>query len=445
MVSFHVFAKPHSRRTHKSYTTSALPLPCSLFNSPSKIPVVSRPPVTKSPVVHPLSVQLLTKCYSRNSFVLKMIHFDGGGVHPAALSSHLPGHSLAHFCIQQKYNSLVFNRLCTLLHDFADTQNSTLFFSINSALFCKNTRGWACAERKQTGGGELRDAADVFAGIHQPLIVGTVSFFQWRGFFLTLQVRRPFRQGRGAGSCCETSARLPRNLAAPFLAPSLHPQVRRERPRQISLEIPDRSLQESWSQSTGCGCRESLPAFSRPRRRFQEPCCRRPACLAAIRARRGHADLAELPNRRVSLRHAPPAPAPTGKVVLPAGRAWATPEESVEPCFFSSPLLRLNLHEPVTRWDVIVRALPLPLHFDAVLGRWMAEAMVCARQRTFADFRQHAEMNRGLFVRGRVRNWVRVAARQPVYGALDRIHGHVEFFALHPVGDQRAHAKLSVS
>jgi hypothetical protein len=31
--------------------------------------------------------------------------------------------------------------LCTLLHGFADTQNSTLFFSINSALFCKNTRG----------------------------------------------------------------------------------------------------------------------------------------------------------------------------------------------------------------------------------------------------------------------------------------------------------------
>ena len=140
MVSFHVCAKPHSCQTHKSYTTSALPLPCSLFNSQSKIPTVSRSPVTKSPVVHPLYVQLLTKCYSRNSFVLKMIHFDGG-VHPAALSSHLPGHALAHFCIQQKCNSLVFNRLCTLLHSFADTQNSTLFFSINSALSCKNTRG----------------------------------------------------------------------------------------------------------------------------------------------------------------------------------------------------------------------------------------------------------------------------------------------------------------
>src|SRR5882762_7783718 len=334
-------------------------------------------------------------------------------------------HSFAQFCRHAELNSFLFNQFRTLLQ--------------------KHPGGGHVLKENRLAVVALRDAADVFAGIHQPLIAGTVSFFQWRGFFLTLQVRRPFRQGRGAGSCCETSARLPRNLAAPFLAPSLHPQVRRERPRQISLEIPDRSLQESWSQSTGCGCRESLPAFSRPRRRFQEPCCRRPARLAAIRARRGHADLAELPNRRVSLRHAPPAPAPTGKVVLPAGRAWATPEESVEPCFFSSPLLRLNLHEPVTRWDGIVRALPLPLHFDAVLGRWMPEAMVCARQRTFADFRQHAEMNRGLFVRGRVCNWVRVAARQPVYRNLDGIHGHVEFFALHPVGDQRAHAKLSVS
>src|SRR6267143_342798 len=115
MVSFHVFAKPHSRRTHKSYTTSALPLPCSLFNSPSKIPVVSRPPVTKSPVVHPLSVQLLTKCYSRNSFVLKMIHFDGGVY---TLRPFLP------------------TFLGTPLHIFAFSRIATLLFSIDCALFC---------------------------------------------------------------------------------------------------------------------------------------------------------------------------------------------------------------------------------------------------------------------------------------------------------------------
>ena len=38
--------------------------------------------VTKSPVVHPLSVQLLTKCFFRNSFVLKTIHLSWGGVYP---------------------------------------------------------------------------------------------------------------------------------------------------------------------------------------------------------------------------------------------------------------------------------------------------------------------------------------------------------------------------
>src|SRR6267378_3723350 len=43
----------------------------------SRLPASSQG--TKSPVVHLLSIQLLTKCSSRNSFVLKTIHFDGGG------------------------------------------------------------------------------------------------------------------------------------------------------------------------------------------------------------------------------------------------------------------------------------------------------------------------------------------------------------------------------
>src|SRR6266853_313051 len=34
--------------------------------------------VTKSPVVHPLSIQQVTKCFFRNSFVLKAIHFLWG-------------------------------------------------------------------------------------------------------------------------------------------------------------------------------------------------------------------------------------------------------------------------------------------------------------------------------------------------------------------------------
>jgi len=35
-------------------------------------------PGTKPPVVHPLSIQQVTKCSSRNPFALKAIHFDGG-------------------------------------------------------------------------------------------------------------------------------------------------------------------------------------------------------------------------------------------------------------------------------------------------------------------------------------------------------------------------------
>src|SRR5712692_9811184 len=40
------------------------------------------------------------------------------------------------------FNRCLFTLLRTLLHFFALAQNSTLFFSSNSALFHKNTRGW---------------------------------------------------------------------------------------------------------------------------------------------------------------------------------------------------------------------------------------------------------------------------------------------------------------
>src|ERR1700682_576246 len=45
--------------------------------------------VTKSPVGHPLSIQPLTKCSSRNSFILKTIHFDGGAYTSTFGRSHL--------------------------------------------------------------------------------------------------------------------------------------------------------------------------------------------------------------------------------------------------------------------------------------------------------------------------------------------------------------------
>src|SRR6266851_2333507 len=75
-----------------------------------------------------------------------------------------------------------------LAHSFAHREIISLFLSRTSTLFAQNTRGGeAPAERKQAGGGGVPRAQVVFAGIHQPLIVGTVSFFQWRNFFLTFQ------------------------------------------------------------------------------------------------------------------------------------------------------------------------------------------------------------------------------------------------------------------
>jgi hypothetical protein len=82
-------------------------------------PCPSLPPssqVTKSPVVHPLSIQQVTKCFSRNSFVLKTIHLlwgcvpwcvPPGGFAPRPSSPRLPipyspslffSHSSALFC-----------------------------------------------------------------------------------------------------------------------------------------------------------------------------------------------------------------------------------------------------------------------------------------------------------------------------------------------------------
>jgi hypothetical protein len=87
--------------------------------------------VTKFPVVHPLSIHQVTKCFFRNSFVLKTIHFDGGGVYPTCcpltatvpspvyatpypLSFQAIAHSLALFCTPQNLNSFVFKQFRTL-------------------------------------------------------------------------------------------------------------------------------------------------------------------------------------------------------------------------------------------------------------------------------------------------------------------------------------------
>jgi hypothetical protein len=94
--------------------------------------------VTKSPVVHPVSIQPLTNCSSRNSFVLNTTHFHGGYV-PRCVS---PACSLSHdrdpfVPISNLLSPLFFIFLRTLLRFFALTKNSTTLFSNDSTLLRK--------------------------------------------------------------------------------------------------------------------------------------------------------------------------------------------------------------------------------------------------------------------------------------------------------------------
>src|SRR5260370_29257958 len=66
MVAWVVIYRPHPRRSPLSRRSFHLSSHLSLFT-----------------VVHPLSLQPLTKCSSRNSFVFKTIHFDGGVYTPS--------------------------------------------------------------------------------------------------------------------------------------------------------------------------------------------------------------------------------------------------------------------------------------------------------------------------------------------------------------------------
>ena len=99
----------------------------------------SSPQVTKSPIVHPLSIHQVTKCFFRNSFVLITIYFDVG--YPYLLSLSRP-RSL-HPCMPSRI-PFHFKFLRTPLHFFALAKISTLLFSNDSALCVKkhNPRGW---------------------------------------------------------------------------------------------------------------------------------------------------------------------------------------------------------------------------------------------------------------------------------------------------------------
>src|SRR5882762_11706744 len=94
--------------------------------------------VTKFPVVHPLSIQQVTKCFFCNSFVLKTIHFNGGGYLTPAGSAPRP--VLPSTAYRLSPIPFVFPFFRTLLHFLALIKESTLFFSGDSALSVKKPR-----------------------------------------------------------------------------------------------------------------------------------------------------------------------------------------------------------------------------------------------------------------------------------------------------------------
>ncbi len=86
-------------------------------------------------VVHSLSVQPLTKCSSRNSFVFKTIHFDGGYAPPLRPLD-------VRTCRRSDAFPIYPLSFHILPHSFAPNKNSTRLFSNVSALFAKNHPGW---------------------------------------------------------------------------------------------------------------------------------------------------------------------------------------------------------------------------------------------------------------------------------------------------------------
>ena len=89
-------------------------------------------PVTKSPDVHPLSIQQVTKCPSRNSFVLKMIPFNGGV--PSCLPSLHDRDSLVLISHPLSPIPFLFTFLHTLLHS---RKNQLLCFQVFPHSFAK--------------------------------------------------------------------------------------------------------------------------------------------------------------------------------------------------------------------------------------------------------------------------------------------------------------------
>ena len=130
------------------------------FSPCSRIPYSS--PVTKIPVVHPLSIQQVAKYYSRNSFIFSMIHFDGR-VYPWWFSLSRPQSPRPASPFPMPF---LFTLLRTLLHFFALAKIPTPFFSRDSALLGKKQGGGGSGGFRD--GHASRRAARFWADLSDP-------------------------------------------------------------------------------------------------------------------------------------------------------------------------------------------------------------------------------------------------------------------------------------
>jgi hypothetical protein len=87
---------------------------------------------------------------------------------------------------------------------------------------------------------------------------------------------------------------------------------------------------------------------------------------------------------------------------------------------------------------------PLVFYFYAVLRGAMSPAEVFARERVGALLVEDDHLDGELFEGGGVGGAVEVAAGHFVDGLEDGVHGHVELFALHAIGDEDLDFDLAV-
>src|SRR6266478_6353018 len=107
------------------------------------------------------------------------------------------------------------------------------------------------------------------------------------------------------------------------------------------------------------------------------------------------------------------------------------------------PFCRVKYHRAAG--NSVIRPLPLALDFNATLRCPMPKTRVPTGQWAVTIFAQDKQPDGCLLVRGCVGHFICEAAGETVHRALGRVHRHVEFFALHPVGYQRPDPDLAIT